>query len=66
MPTELTFDRAGRGQVLLDSAGTRLDEAQRLSSDADRRGQRSLDAFTQQAIDGPTCCSPLSGDWRYR
>lgn len=51
---ELTFDRAGRGRVLLDSAGTRLDEAQQLSSEhADpARVSEALDAFTQQAIDG--------------
>jgi Domain of unknown function (DUF5667) len=51
---QLTFDRAARGRVLLDNAGTRLDEAQQLS-----RGQadpahidQALGAFTQEAIDG--------------
>ena len=50
----LTFDRAARGRVLLDSAGTRLDEAQQLSRDhADpTRVSAALDAFTQQATDG--------------
>jgi Domain of unknown function (DUF5667) len=51
---ELTFDRGDRGRVLLDSAGTRLDEAQELSREhADpTRVSQALDAFTQQAIDG--------------
>lgn len=51
---ELTFDRADRGRVLLDSAGTRLDEAQQLSREhADpTRVSEALDAFTQEAIDG--------------
>jgi hypothetical protein len=51
---ELTFDRAARGRVLLDSAGTRLDEAAQLSRDhaAPTRVSDALDAFTQQAIDG--------------
>jgi hypothetical protein len=51
---ELTFDRAARGRVLLDSADTRLDEAQQLSREqADpARVSEALDAFTQEAIDG--------------
>jgi hypothetical protein len=51
---ELTFDRAARGQLLLDNAGTRLDEAEQLSREqADpARVSDALDAFTQQAIDG--------------
>jgi hypothetical protein len=51
---ELTFDRADRGRVLLESAGTRLDEAQTLSREhADpARVDDALSAFTQQAIDG--------------
>jgi hypothetical protein len=51
---ELTFDRGDRGRVLLDSAGTRLDEAQQLSREqADpTRVNDALDAFTQEAIDG--------------
>jgi hypothetical protein len=51
---ELTFDRADRGRVLLDSAGTRLDEAQQLSRErADpARVSEALDAFSEQAIDG--------------
>jgi hypothetical protein len=51
---ELTFDRAARGRVLLDSAGTRLDEAQQLSREhADAaRVREALDGFTQEAIDG--------------
>jgi len=51
---ELTFDRAARGQLLLDNAGTRLDEAEQLSREqADpARVSEALDAFTQQAIDG--------------
>jgi Domain of unknown function (DUF5667) len=51
---ELTFDRAGRGRVLLDSAGTRLDEASQLSRErADpARVSEALDSFTQQATSG--------------
>jgi hypothetical protein len=51
---QLTFDRAARGRVLLDSAGTRLDEAQQLSrGHADpTRVDQALQAFTQEAIDG--------------
>jgi len=51
---ELTFDRANRGRVLLDSADTRLDEAQELSLErADpTRVSDALDAFTEQAVDG--------------
>jgi hypothetical protein len=50
----LTFDRAGRGEVLLDSASTRLDEAAALSrSDADPAlVDDALSAFTQQAVSG--------------
>jgi hypothetical protein len=51
---ELTFDRAARGRVVLDSAGTRLDEAEQLSHEhADpARVTDALDAFTQEATDG--------------
>jgi hypothetical protein len=51
---ELTFDRAARGRLLLDNAGTRLDEAQQLSRDhADpARVSDALDAFTEQASSG--------------
>jgi hypothetical protein len=51
---QLTFDRAARGRVLLDSANTRLDEAGDLSrTHADpARVSQALDAFTQQATDG--------------
>jgi hypothetical protein len=51
---QLTFDRAARGRVLLDIAGTRLDEAQQLSGEqADpARIDQALQAFTQQAVDG--------------
>ncbi|HET7071225.1 MAG TPA: DUF5667 domain-containing protein [Nocardioides sp.] len=51
---ELTFNRADRGRVLLDSAGTRLAEARSLSREhADpARVSDALSAFTQQAIDG--------------
>ena len=51
---ELTFNRAARGQLLLDQAGTRLDEAEQLSrQQADpTRVSQALDAFTQEAIDG--------------
>jgi Domain of unknown function (DUF5667) len=51
---ELTFDRAARGRVLLDNAGTRLDETQQLSRErADpSRVSEALDAFTQQATAG--------------
>jgi hypothetical protein len=50
----LTFDRAGRGEVLLRSASTRLDEAEQLSrSDADpSRVDDALNAFTDQAVAG--------------
>jgi hypothetical protein len=50
----LTFDRAGRGQVLLDSASTRLDEAAELSrEDADpSRVDDALTSFSQQAVAG--------------
>ena len=50
----LTFDRATRGQVLLDSASTRLDEATTLSrSGADpSRVDDALAAFTTQAVTG--------------
>ncbi|MDX6357583.1 MAG: hypothetical protein QOH37_637 [Nocardioidaceae bacterium] len=50
----LTFDRAGRGEVLLASASTRLDEAATLSR-ADAQPSRvddALAAFTQQAVTG--------------
>jgi hypothetical protein len=50
----LTFDRAGRGEVLLSSASTRLDEAASLSR-ADAQPSRvddALAAFTQQAVAG--------------
>jgi hypothetical protein len=51
---QLTFDRAARGRVLLDNAGTRLDEAEQLSrGQADpARVDQALQAFTQEAIDG--------------
>jgi len=51
---ELTFDRAARGRLLLDNAGTRLDEAQQLSREhADpARVSDALDAFTEQATSG--------------
>lgn len=51
---ELTFDRAARGRLLLDNAGTRLDEAQELSSEqADpARVSDALDAFAEQASSG--------------
>ena len=50
----LTFDRGARGQVLLDSASTRLDEAATLSrTDADpSRVDDALAAFTTQAVTG--------------
>ena len=51
---QLTFDRAARGRVLLDSASTRLDEAAELSrtgASADPWWQ-TLDAFTQEAVEG--------------
>ncbi len=51
---QLTFDRAARGRVLLDSASTRLDEVAELSREqasADQVG-RTLDAFTQEAVSG--------------
>ncbi|WP_151083597.1 DUF5667 domain-containing protein [Nocardioides cynanchi] len=50
----LTFDRAARGQVLLDSASTRLDEATALSrSDADPSLiDDALTAFSTQAATG--------------
>jgi hypothetical protein len=51
---ELTFDRAARGRVLLDSASTRLDEAQQLSREQGdpARVSEALDAFTQETIEG--------------
>jgi hypothetical protein len=51
---QLTFDRAARGRVLLDNAGTRLDEAQQLSrGQADpSRVDEALQAFTQEAVAG--------------
>ena len=51
---QLTFDRADRGRVLLDNAGTRLDEAEQLSREHGdpARVSQALDAFTQEAIDG--------------
>jgi hypothetical protein len=51
---ELTLDRGDRGKVLLDSAGTRLDEAQDLSRlrAHPARVSEALDAFTSQAIEG--------------
>jgi hypothetical protein len=51
---QLTFDRAARGQVLLDNASTRLDEVAELSrtgGSADNVS-RTLDSFTQEAVDG--------------
>jgi hypothetical protein len=50
----LTFDRAGRGEVLLGSASTRLDETAALSRDgADpSRVDDALNAFTDQAVAG--------------
>ena len=51
---QLTFDRAARGGVLLDSASTRLDEVQQLSRDgasADRVAE-TLDAFSREASTG--------------
>jgi hypothetical protein len=51
---QLTFDRAARGRVLLDSASTRLDEVAALSREqasADQVGS-TLDAFTQEAVAG--------------
>lgn len=51
---QLTFDRAARGRVLLESASTRLDEVAALSREqasADRVGS-TLDAFTQEAVAG--------------
>jgi len=50
----LTFDRAGRGEVLLDSASTRLGEAAELSraDDDPSRVDDALNAFSQQAIAG--------------
>jgi len=51
---QLTFDDAARGRVLLDNAGTRLDEVAELSrtgGDDDEVG-RTLDAFTQEALAG--------------
>jgi Domain of unknown function (DUF5667) len=51
---QLTFDRAARGRVLLDSASTRLDEAQDLSREhADpTRVDDALGSFTQEATSG--------------
>jgi Domain of unknown function (DUF5667) len=51
---ELTFDRAARGRLLLDNAGTLLGEAQELSSErADpARVSDALDSFTDQATSG--------------
>jgi hypothetical protein len=51
---DLTFDRAARGRVLLDSANTRLDEAEQLSqehADPARVGD-ALDAFTEESTQG--------------
>jgi hypothetical protein len=50
----LTFDRAARGRVLLDSASTRLDEATALSrSGSDpSRVDDALATFTTQAVTG--------------
>jgi Domain of unknown function (DUF5667) len=51
---ELTFDRGARGKVLLQSADTRLDEAQQLArthGDPSRVDQ-ALDAFTQETVEG--------------
>jgi hypothetical protein len=51
---QLTLERADRGQVLLESASTRLDEAAELSrtgADAGRVGE-ALDAFAHEAVDG--------------
>jgi Domain of unknown function (DUF5667) len=50
----LTFDRAGRGEVLLRSASSRLDEAEALTrADADpARVDEALDGFTSEAIAG--------------
>lgn len=51
---QLTFDRAARGRVLLDSASTRLDEVAELSREqasADQVGS-TLDAFTRDAVAG--------------
>jgi hypothetical protein len=52
--SELAFDRAARGGLLLGDARTRLDEAQQLSSErADpARVSQALDAFTEQATSG--------------
>jgi hypothetical protein len=51
---ELTFNRADRGRVLLENAGTRLDEAQQLTRDhaEPSRVDQALDAFTAQAVSG--------------
>lgn len=51
---QLTFERAARGRVLLDNAGTRLDEVAELSrtgADGEEVG-RTLDAFTHEALAG--------------
>ncbi len=51
---QLTFDRAARGRVLLDNASTRLDEVAELSRTGGSSDSisRTLDAFTQEAVDG--------------
>jgi hypothetical protein len=51
---QLTFDRAARGRVLLDSAATRLDEVAELSRTGGSADSvsRTLDAFTQETVDG--------------
>lgn len=51
---ELTFDRAARGGVLLDSANTRLDEAEQLSQEHANpaRVGDALDAFSQESTQG--------------
>jgi hypothetical protein len=51
---QLTFDRAARGRVLLDSASTRLDEVQALSTHGASTAQveDTLDAFRQEAVAG--------------
>ncbi|MFZ2014059.1 MAG: DUF5667 domain-containing protein, partial [Nocardioides sp.] len=51
---QLTFDRAARGRVLLDSASTRLDEVEQLSNDGASAAQvgQTLDAFSREAVAG--------------
>ncbi len=51
---QLTFDRAARGRVLLDSASTRLDEVQQLSQNGASSAQvgQTLDAFSREAVAG--------------